>query len=102
MLARSIVHGVAGDVERAATAIHHGVGSDRFLFQGCRVGYWLEGRAGLVDVAYSVISEQIGGCVTEVIRIERGPDGEGENLAGVRILHDDGAVLRVGAGHVPV
>ena len=40
--------------------------------------------------------------MAELVGIEGGANGERENLAGVDILHDDGAVVGVGALHVVV
>ncbi len=83
------------DGDLAALAVDHVVGRGDVLIHRRGVGDELEGRAGLVDVADRVVAQQCGRGVAKLVGIERGPDGEGENLAGVHVLHDDGAVERL-------
>ena len=86
----------------AALAIDQVVGRGHALIERRRVGDQLERRAGLVHIADRVILQQRGRGVAKLVGIERGPNGERENLAGVHVLHDDGAVVGLGLLHVVV
>ena len=58
-----------------------------------RIGDQLEDGARLIDVADRVIFEQRRRGVAKVVGVEGGAHGERENLAGVHVLHHDGAVV---------
>ena len=81
----------------AALAVDHVVGRGHVRFERGGVGDELEGRAWLIDIADRVVFEERGRGMAELVGIERGPDGKSKNLAGVHVLHDDGAVVGVGA-----
>ena len=59
------------------------------------IGDQLEDGARLIDVAHGVVFEQRRRGVAKVVGVEGGANGERENLAGVHVLHDDGAVVGV-------
>ena len=67
-----------------------------------RIGNQLERRAGLVDVADRMILQQRRSGVPKLVRIERWPNCERENLAGMHVLHDDSAIVGVGLLHVVI
>ncbi len=85
----------AVEINLPALAVDHVVGRGDLRVHGRGIGDELEGRAGLVDIADGVVAQQVGLGVAKLVGIEGGTDGEGENLAGVHILHDDGAVERL-------
>ena len=79
----------------SALAVDHGVGRDQVLIKRGRVGDQLERRAGLVNVAHRAVTQQIRRGVAKLIGIERGPDGQRKNLAGMHILHHHRAIQRL-------
>ena len=92
----------ARHLDLAALAVDHVVGVGDVLIERRGVGDQLEGRAGLVDIAHRVILQQRGSGAAKLVGIEGGANGERENLAGVHVLHDHGAVVGVGRLHVVV
>ncbi len=94
-IALVVVNDLTGDVDLAALAIDHVIGLGNGLIHRRGVGDELEDGTGLIDVADRVVAQQVGRGVAKLIGIECGTDGEGQNLAGVHVLHDDGAVERL-------
>ena len=95
VVALVVVNHAAGKRDLAALAVDRVVGRGDMLIERGRVGDQLEDRAGLVDIADRVVPQQCRRGVAKVVGVERGPDGERQNLAGVHVLHDDGAVVRL-------
>src|SRR5579883_3638726 len=102
MFTRSIVDGMACDKKLASAAVHRCIRRNGFFLERSRIGDKLEGRAWLIDIADGVVFQQVCCGVAKVIRIKRRPNGEGQYLAGVWVLDNDGAVFSVRALHVSV
>src|SRR6185437_7603331 len=94
-IALVIMDNPAEKIDLAALAVDHRVRRDQVLVQRGRIADQLECRAGLVYVAYGTIDQFGRRDAAGIVGIEAGPDGEGQNLAGVHILNDDGSVLRL-------
>ena len=99
VLALVVVNDAAGEGDLAALAVDVVVGRDGVLVERRGVSDQLEDRAGLVDIADGVVAEQCRRGVAKVVGVEGGADGQGENLAGVHVLHDHGAVEGLGLLH---
>src|SRR5208282_787978 len=76
------------DDNRSHLAVKHFVRSRNLLFQSGGDSHHLESRSGLVNIAHGAIFQSVVLNFLPNIRIECGPVGERQNLAGVRILHD--------------
>ena len=94
-----IVNDAAVQNDLSALAVDQVIGLGHSLVEGRRIRYQLERRAGLVHIADCVIAQQRGRGVAKLVGIERGPNGERENLARVHILHHHRPVVRMGALH---
>ena len=94
-----IVDDLTGNGNLSAGAIDHVVGFGDARVHGCGIRDEFEGGPGLVDVADRVVAEHIGRGVANLVGIEGGTNGEGQNLPGMHILHDDRAVQRLRALH---
>ena len=99
VLALVVVNDAAGEGNLAALAVDHVVGSCDVLLQRRRIGDQLEDRARLVYVTDRVVAQQLRRGVAKVIGVERGADGQGQNLAGMHVLHYHSAVGRLSARH---
>ena len=99
VVALVVVNDAARQGDRAALAVDLVVGRGYMLIEGRGIGDQLEDRARLVDVADRVVAQQHRRSVAEVIGVEGGADGQSQNLAGMHVLDDHGAVVRMGALH---
>ena len=95
----AVAYAHAIDDDRSHLAVKHFVRSRNLLFQAGGDRHHLEGRAGLVDVADGAVFQGLVLNFLSNIRIECGPVGERQNLAGVRIFHDRRAGDGVGLFH---
>ncbi len=96
-----VVNDASGERDLPALAVDHVVGLGDVRVERGGVGDQLEDGSGLVDVADGMVFEQRRRGVPKVVGIEGGADGERKDLAGVHVLHDDGAVVgvRLSASH---
>ena len=96
VLALVVVNHASRQGDFASLAVDHVVGRGYMLVEGGGVGDQLEGRTRLVDIANRVIAQQRRRGVAKLVGIEGGTDGQRQNLAGVHVLDDYGAVIRMG------
>ena len=102
MVGLVVVNGAAVESDGATEAIDQIVRMGDLLIQRGSVSDELECRARLIDIADGVVLEKRWGGVAELVGIECGTDGEGEDLAGVDVLHDNGAIVGVRLLHIVV
>ena len=96
MFALIIVNDSSRELDLASLAIDHLVGIGDFLLQGRRVSHELERGTRLIHIAYCVVLKQAGGGVAKIVGIEGGANRQRENLAGIWILDNDGAIRGMG------
>ena len=90
-----IVNRAAEERHDAALAIDDRVRCNGACIERSRIRHQLEGRSGLIDITDRVVTQQAIRRMAEIIWIESWADRECQNLARMRVLHNNRAVQRL-------